>query len=166
MGLAYGGRLQGHAGGEHSSPARAFRGRVVEGRAMGWGSEVGSRTTTPIRVTDRTDQSWTTTLGGRRGHGRRLQHGAPGHSPLPVPRRVQRAQPNPGRLYRSRKREERLGRHRVRIDENVRRVDSRTIHVPGVGKLRTRCSAGRLYGMVWYGGLAHAGVNLSRPIYN
>ena len=34
----------GLAGGEHSSPpARAFRGRVVEGRAMGWGSEVDSK---------------------------------------------------------------------------------------------------------------------------
>ena len=49
----------GLAGGEHSSPpARAFRGRVVEGRAMGWGSEVG--------------------------HGPRPQHGAGGTAHLPV----------------------------------------------------------------------------------
>ena len=56
----------------------------------------------------------------------------------PIPRRVQRRTPNPRRLYRARKQEERLGRHRVRIDENVRRVNRRTIHVPGVGNIQTK----------------------------
>ena len=55
-------------GGEHSSPPRV-RGRVVEGRAMGWGSGVVSRTTKISAA----------------GHGRRLQHGArPGTAHFPV----------------------------------------------------------------------------------
>ena len=55
----------------------------------------------------------------------------------PIPRRVQRRIPNPKQLFRSRKREEQLGRHRCRIEEKVRRVDRRTLHVPGIGKLTT-----------------------------
>ena len=48
MGLAYGGRLQGHAGGSTAPPPPRIRGRVVEGRAMGWDSGVGSRTTKSV----------------------------------------------------------------------------------------------------------------------
>ena len=37
----------------------------------------------------------------------------------PIPRNVQRREPNPGQLWRRRKQEERDGRHRCRIDEKV-----------------------------------------------
>ena len=56
----------------------------------------------------------------------------------PIPRRVQHRTPKPERLMRSRKREERQGRHRVRIDQNVRRIDRRTVKIPGIGELRTK----------------------------
>ncbi len=54
------------------------------------------------------------------------------------PANVQRREPNPGQLWRRRKQEERDGRHRCRIDEKVRRIDSRTLHVPGIGEVRTK----------------------------
>ena len=44
MGLAYGGRLQGHGGGSTAPPRPRLSREVVEGRAIGWGSEVDSRT--------------------------------------------------------------------------------------------------------------------------
>ena len=56
----------------------------------------------------------------------------------PIPRRVQRRRIDPRRLCRSRKREERRGRHRVRIDEGVRRIDTHTLQVPGIGTLTTK----------------------------
>ena len=51
----------------------------------------------------------------------------------PIPKRVDARQ-----LVRSRKREERHGRHRCRIDENVRRTGTRTLHVPGIGTVITK----------------------------
>ena len=56
----------------------------------------------------------------------------------PIPRRVQHRNPDPTELYRRRKDEERTGRHRCRIDETVRRIDKRTLHVPGIGTIRTK----------------------------
>ena len=56
----------------------------------------------------------------------------------PIPRNVQRREPNPRQLWRRRKQEERDGRHRCRIDEKVRRIDRRTLHVPGIGEVRTK----------------------------
>lgn len=56
----------------------------------------------------------------------------------PIPRRVQKRDADPDRLWRRRKTEEREGRHRCRIDEKVRRVDRRTLRVPGIGEIRTK----------------------------
>ena len=55
-----------------------------------------------------------------------------------IPRRAQRRTPDEKRLYRSRRRDGRQGRNRCRIDECVRRIDRRTVHVPGLGRLRTK----------------------------
>ena len=56
----------------------------------------------------------------------------------PIPRRVQKRSPEPDRLWRRRKNEERDGRHRCRIDEKVKRIDRRTLHVPGIGEIKTK----------------------------
>ena len=56
----------------------------------------------------------------------------------PIPRRVQDRIPDPKQLYRRRKIEERTGSHRRRIDERVRRIDKRTLQVPGIGTVRTK----------------------------
>ena len=56
----------------------------------------------------------------------------------PIPRSVQRREPDPRRLWRRRKQEERDGRHRCRIDEKVRRIGKRTVHVPGIGEIRVK----------------------------
>ena len=55
-----------------------------------------------------------------------------------IPRGTQKRIPRPERLYRSRKAEERRGRHRVRIDEGVTRRGKQELYVPGVGELRTK----------------------------
>ena len=55
-----------------------------------------------------------------------------------IPRSVQRRTPREQHLYRSRKQEDRQGRNRCRIDECVRRIDRRTLHVPGIGRLTTK----------------------------
>lgn len=55
-----------------------------------------------------------------------------------IPRRAQRRSPDAKSLYRSRKREERDGRHRCRVDEKVRRGDRHTLQVPGIGTIRTK----------------------------
>ena len=56
----------------------------------------------------------------------------------PIPRRTQDRNPDPKQLYRRRKNEERTGSHRCRIDEKVRRVDKRTLKIPGIGAIRTK----------------------------
>ena len=56
----------------------------------------------------------------------------------PIPRRVQRRSANTSQLWRHRKQEERDGRHRCRIDEQVRLIDKRTLQVPGIGPIRTK----------------------------
>ncbi len=56
----------------------------------------------------------------------------------PIPRRVQNRNPDPKQLYRRRKTEERTGSHRCWIDEKVRRIDKRTIRIPGIGTVRTK----------------------------
>ena len=56
----------------------------------------------------------------------------------PIPRKVQRRNPDQAQLWRRRKDEEREGRHRCRIDEKVRRVGRRTLQVPGIGLIRTK----------------------------
>ena len=56
----------------------------------------------------------------------------------PIPRAVQKRRLRPEQLHRSRKHEERLGRHRVRIDQGVSRRGSRTLYVPGMGEVKTR----------------------------
>ena len=56
----------------------------------------------------------------------------------PIPRRVQKREPNPKTLWRSRKTEERDGRHRCRIDQRVERINRRTLRVPGIGEIRTK----------------------------
>ena len=56
----------------------------------------------------------------------------------PIPRRVQKRSASASRLWRHRKQEERDGRHRCRIDEKVRRIDKRTLQVPGIGPIRTK----------------------------
>ena len=55
-----------------------------------------------------------------------------------IPRRVQRRIPDPKRLYRSRKREERTGNHRCRMDEGVRRIDQFTLQIAAIGRIRTK----------------------------
>ena len=45
----------------------------------------------------------------------------------PIPRGIQRPRVDPGRLYRRRKLKERRGRHLVRVDDGVRRIDRHTI---------------------------------------
>ena len=56
----------------------------------------------------------------------------------PIPRRVQNRIPDAQQLYRRRKTEERTGGHRCRIDERVRRIDKRTLQVPGIGTVQTK----------------------------
>ena len=55
-----------------------------------------------------------------------------------IPRRVQKRRVDPRTLFRRRRTEERDGRHRCRIDEGVKRIDRRTLHIPGVGRIRTK----------------------------
>ena len=45
----------------------------------------------------------------------------------PIPRSIQCRRVNPWRLYRRRKLKERRGRHLVRVDDGVRRIDRHTI---------------------------------------
>ena len=45
----------------------------------------------------------------------------------PIPRGIQRRRVDPWRLYRRRKLKERRGRHLVRVDDGVRRIDRHTI---------------------------------------
>ena len=54
-----------------------------------------------------------------------------------IPRHVQRRIPDGRRLFRSRKRDEREGRHVCRIDEKVQRINAHTLWVQGIGELRT-----------------------------
>lgn len=45
----------------------------------------------------------------------------------PIPRGIQRRRVDPWRLYRRRKLKKRRGRHLVRVDDGVRRIDRHTI---------------------------------------
>ena len=56
----------------------------------------------------------------------------------PIPRRVQRRQPNPSKLYRRRKNRERRRRNTCIVTEGVKRVGCHQLHIPGVGTVRVR----------------------------
>ena len=55
-----------------------------------------------------------------------------------IPRRVQRRNPDPAKLYRRRKDRDRQRRNICLVTEGVKRIDAHTLHIPGVGKVQVR----------------------------
>ena len=55
-----------------------------------------------------------------------------------IPRRVQRRFPNPARLYRRRKDRDRQRRNTCLVIEGVKRVDTHTLQIPGIGTVKVR----------------------------
>ena len=55
-----------------------------------------------------------------------------------IPRRVQRRNPNPSKLYRRRKQRDRSRSNTCLITEGVKRIDAHTLHIRGVGPIPVR----------------------------